>query len=67
MGIYLSRGFYKYEISKDVYNYLLPIYGRTAKYNGFKFDCFIVEEYGKYFFIGTHFDYKDMLKRIVCI
>lgn len=64
MGIYSSRTFQNFKISKEVYNYLLPVYGPGSKDSGFDMECFITEKNGQYFFIGTERDYKDMLERI---
>jgi hypothetical protein len=66
MSDYRCYAFRNYEISKEVYNYLLPIYGRCAFENGFKRDCgspFIIERDEMYFFCGTTQDYKEMQER----
>lgn len=42
-----------YPITKEVYDYLLPVYERGR----------LVEKAGRYWFLGNEWDYKDM-KRI---
>lgn len=63
MGMYISNAFRNYEISKEEYNYLLPIYGKCAKDNGMRNEAFIIERNDKYFFCGTEMDYKEMKER----
>lgn len=63
MGTYTSHAYSRYLITEAQYNYLLPIYGRCSKDNGFSHDCFISDQYG-YVFVGTPEDYKDALARI---
>lgn len=40
-------------ITKEVYDYLLPVYERGR----------LVEKDGKYWFFGNYWDYKDMERR----
>lgn len=61
---------YVYEISKEIYNYLLPVYGKSAEYNGFKRTIdspYIVERSDKnedrYYFIGNPTEYIEMCDR----
>ena len=66
MSDYRCFAFSNYEIDKEIYNYLLPIYGICAFENGFKKNesssfIFVSEE--KYFFCGTPRDYKEMEER----
>lgn len=66
MGNYSSRAFRNYGLNKEIYDFLLPVYGLCAEDNGFKrgsSDPFIVERSGMYFFCGTRWDYKEMLER----
>lgn len=66
MSDYRCYAFRNYEISKEEYNYLLPIYGRCAFDNGFPKVCgnpFIIEREERYFFCGTTQDYKEMKER----
>lgn len=42
-----------YPITKEVYNYLLPVYERGR----------LVERAGGYWFLGNDWDYKDMKRR----
>lgn len=66
MGGYRGFAFRNYEISKEVFDYLMPIYGPCASDNGFKVGCgdpFIVDRNGMYFFCGTPGDYKEMQAR----
>lgn len=66
MSGYRCYAFRNYEISEEIYNYLLPIYGRCALDNGFQNVCenpFIIERDGMYFFCGTPQDYKEMQER----
>ena len=60
-GMYSSHAFNKYAISKEIYNYLLPVYSINS----------IVSHHGTlinrnvggaeyYYFIGSDFDYKYM-------
>ena len=64
MSMYSSRNFNSYQITKEQYNYLLPIYGRCSKDNGFSHECFIAERKEGCFFYGTETDHEDMLTRI---
>lgn len=66
MGMYRCHAFRNYKIEKEVYDYLLPVYGPCASDNGFKRNIdspFIVERSGIYFFCGTQGDYKEMQER----
>lgn len=66
MGMYRCHAFRNYKIEKEVYDFLLPVYGPCASDNGFKryMDSpFIVERSGMYFFCGTPGDYKEMQER----
>lgn len=66
MGEYRCFAFSNYEIDKETYDYLLPIYGKCASDNGFKKGIdspFIIERNEKFFFCGTEGDYKEMQER----
>lgn len=65
MGMYESWSYSSYEISKEVYDYLLPVYGICAKDNGFSCKATMYVRNGHYFFCGSSFDYAEMLRRIV--
>lgn len=66
MSEYRCFAFSNYEIDKETYNYLLPIYGICAFENGFKRNKsspFIFVNNEKCFFCGTLEDYKEMAER----
>lgn len=68
MGQYRSYAYHNYEISKEQYNYMLPVYSRCAYENVMLKESIydnpiIVERSDKYMFCGTPEDYKDMLER----
>lgn len=66
MSGYRCYAFRNYEISKEVYDYLLPVFGPCASDNGFKRDIdspFIIKRSGVYIFCGTPQNYKDMQER----
>jgi|GEM_PF-4822273 hypothetical protein len=65
MGGYRCFAFRNYEIGKETYDYLLPIYGKCASGTGFgkPDDPFIFDKGGKYYFVGTPGDYEEMQER----
>lgn len=66
MSGYRCYAFCNYVLDKEVYDFLLPVYGSCASDNGFQRDCgdpFIIERNGMYFFCGTAQDYKEMQAR----
>lgn len=66
MSGYRCYAFRNYVLDKEVYDFLLRVYGPCASDNGFKRDIdspFIIEHNGVYFFCGTPGDYKEMQER----
>lgn len=58
--------FRNYEITREQYNYLLPVYGRCKADNGFRErpdDPFVTEKRDMCLFCGTPDDYKEMQER----
>lgn len=51
---------YSFQITKNQYDYLIPIYGNSA--SG-KLLCSIDRKIEKYYFIGSNYDYIDLLNR----
>jgi hypothetical protein len=51
---------YSFEITKKMYDYLLPVFGITAKN---KLICRTDRKVEKYYFIGTKEDHIDLLTR----
>ena len=51
---------YSFQINRERYNYLLPVFGITAKN---KLICRIDRKVEKYFFIGSEDDHRDLLIR----
>lgn len=64
MGMYTSYAYHTYKISREEYNYLLPVYGLAKSFNGFTNENNIFERNGHYYFVGTHRDYDEMRDRL---
>lgn len=65
-GMYTSHGYARYELTKEEYDYLLPIYGRCASDNGFTMDAFVVsnDSAGRYYFVGSELDWRECCARL---
>ncbi len=62
-GNYTSRVINSYSISKEIYNYLLPVYGLSAIDKKYPYPT-IEERKEGWFFYGTKYQHEDMLARI---
>lgn len=65
MGIYSSRAFRTYKISKEQYDFLLVRYGICCEQNGFRRSegwPLVRERGNEYYFFGTPEDYKEAIE-----
>lgn len=52
-----------FTITKEMYDYLLPVYGLANSDNGFSTGTKLFNKADKYYFIGTDAEYKEALER----
>lgn len=52
-----------FTITKQMYDYLLPVYGLANSDNGFTTGTKLLSKSDKYYFIGTDAEYKEALEK----
>mgnify|MGYP003436454230 CR=1 FL=1 len=62
-GMYTSHSIKSYLISKEVYNYLLPIYGRAAENKKYSYPD-ITERKEGCFLYCSEYQHKEVMDRI---